>query len=607
MRYRQDVRRLLLVGFFAWILGAGGDCLGQTAAPINTKRTETLENVAGRRLAGRLIFDPNGRLAFRSSDGSELVPEDRLREVVFDGPEPRFSNGTPPFQAVLAPWGRISGRLIGVESRGVRIAQGAEPSELAIAPGGVSAVVQRPGEGQVLRDGFESIDLDRWSQGGSPALTAEPHLIGDRALRLPAGGSSITTRIAAPPGSGRLELAFFDDGSRAQGQRWFVDLTFRRANSELATIRVVLGWAEETLAVETPGGPALNVQPLIRKTGWRRLAVKFDDRRAGISVDGDELAHGQGLGGPLSEIRIATEIHGASDTPAQLAAIVDDLRLVRFAEPSGRFEIEPAQDEVRLITGDQLFGSLGGSDADRTTLGIDGRDVSLSWSDVSGIYFRRRAISSEPIEGKWVRAEWRSAPGDDPLDLDRLEAAVVALDDVNLTLLAPYIGRVILPRDRLRRVEFLARCRRILIDPTARHLGDRVIPDLDPPQPEPTPLSLTFDLKDPGTSLAMLVLDVVQVIGEEGTPVYSELVKKGELRTKLALNGRPLDDLNVHVTARNETTLRVRLPVPRGVLVPGRNVLTITQTGSKDDPNQRDNLGLSGVALEFNTDKASKP
>ena len=45
---------------------------------------------------------------------------------------------------------------------------------------------------------------------------------------------------------------------------------------DLTTVRVIPGWGEETLAVETPGGPALNVQPLARKAGWHRLYVRFD-------------------------------------------------------------------------------------------------------------------------------------------------------------------------------------------------------------------------------------------------------------------------------------------------------------------------------------------
>ena len=60
-------------------------------------------------------------------------------------------------------------------------------------------------------------------------------------------------------------------------------------------------------------------------------------------MDGDELAHGDAPGGPLVELRLATETRPRSSPDATLAARVADLRLVRLAAPSGPPEIDPTQ------------------------------------------------------------------------------------------------------------------------------------------------------------------------------------------------------------------------------------------------------------------------
>ncbi len=569
---------------------------------------ETVETADGRTLTGRLVSDPAGNLSFRVTGADEAIGESSLRSWTADRAKTRRTAGTPPYRFSLAPYGRISGRLNGLEKRGVSITPDGATRSLLVAPGGISAISQRPGESQVLREPFETLDLSRWSQGGTPVVAIDPHLVDEKALQLPSGGNSLTTRLAEDFHSGRLELAFFDDAKRRDGHRWFVDLTFRKPNSELATVRVVLGWNEATLAVETPGGPALNVQPLVRKPGWRRLSIKFDEKHVLISVDGDELAHGQGLGGVVFELRLASEIVGTNPEGERSVAIIDDLSLVRFAEPSPRSEIDPAQDEVRLTTGDQLFGKVASSDADRVTFEVDKHEMVMPWSQISSIHFERRAGESKPIVGRWARVDWQVVePGQDPAAWDEVEGAIVSLDERSLVMEVPYVGRMTLPRDGLRRMEFLSRGGRLVIDQTAHHLGDRSVEDLDPPQPGASPFDLAFTLPDAAVDAPMIALDLLQVTGVEGTPIYSELVKKGELLTRLSLNGQDLGDLNRHITSRNETPLRVRVPVPKGILRKGANTLRISQTGTKDEPAQRDNLGILCIAIEFPTPKALVP
>ena len=172
--------------------------------------------------------------------------------------------------------------------------------------------------------------------------------------------------------------------------------------------------------------------------------------------------------------------------PPGLAGHFDDLNLVRLTEPTGGLEIDATQDEVRLVSGDQVFGTIRAADADRVVLKVDREEASLPWSEVSGLRFRRAPSQGRPIEGLLVRLEWQSAPGDDPRDLDQAEGALTGLSDLSATLATPFAGVLTIPRDRIRRLHVLGRGRRIVLDATPHHLGDEIStprPDSIPPSP----------------------------------------------------------------------------------------------------------------------------
>lgn len=598
MRHLPPAGRLASVFLAGLLVAAPPGLPAQESSKAPPARPDTAELIDGTRAAGRLQSDRSG-VVFLAEGGPAPIPWDRIRRIEFDGRGPEPSTAPAPFRVDLGSGYRLSGRFLRLDAASARLDGGAGRGVWTISRAGITAIAQRPGEVQILREGFEALDEARWSATGEPEVAAGRHLAGEKALRLPAGGASVTTRLPTPLGSGRLDLAFWDAGERVAGQRWFVDLTFRARNSDLSTLRVVPGWSEETSAVETPGGPALKVQPLERGAGWHRLSIRFEDERSAVAIDGDDLAHGRGFGGPLQEIRIATEATGAVQPPEGLAAVVDDLRLVRLVAPSGRFEVDPSQDEVRLVTGDQLFGAVPSADAEGVRLLLDDRPMAWNWSEVASLHTRRGPVSSPRIEGLWVEAEWRTAPGDDPRDIDRVEAVLAGADGEALLLDVPYAGRVRVPRDLMTRAAVQGRGARVILDPHAHHLGDRVSPDLDPPRAEAAPVTIPFTLADVPSGAASLLIDAVQVIGEEGTPDYSDLVKRGQLRTTASINERRIDDLNGHVLSRNEAPERLRLAIPPGVLKPGENRLRLDQIGTKDDPNLRDNLGILRLSIEF--------
>jgi hypothetical protein len=562
---------------------------------------EALEREGAERIPGRLTGDPQRGFEFVPEGAGRPIALEPGMTVRFEGAGPPPAAGLPPFRIDLGLGQQISGRLASLDARELVLTDSVGGGNVSVDRSGALALVQRPGESVVFQEGFESLDTTRWGIAGEPEVVKVPRLSGSHSLKVPAGGSSLTHRLVEPFGSGRLEVAFHNVGATVSGQKWFVDLTFRGATGP-ETVRAVLGWSEESLAVESPSGPALAVQRLARAPGWHRLSVRFGPGRCEVAVDGNELAHGKGFGGPLVEVRLASYNATTDDPPDDLAGSFDDLRLVRFAEPAGDLEVDATQDEVRLAGGDQVFGSVRAADQDRVSAAIDGKDVQFPWGEVSGVFFRRVAAPGKPVSGWLVRAEWRSAPGNDPKDIDQVEGALTAVSPKKLTVATPYAGILNIPLDRLKTLRFLGRGVRIVIDPVAHHLGDEISnmpPLLDPPQPEGGVLERSVTLESVPKGAAFLALDVVQVVGQGNDLPFSNLVNKGELRTNVSINGTPFDYLNRYINSRNETPERIRLPIPSKLLKPGKNVIRFDQVGIASDPNYLDDLGILGIALEF--------
>jgi len=602
IREQPRSMRAIVAATAAWavlLAGPANRGLGQS-------RVESLERPGGQRVQGRLTGDARTGFGFIPTDASSPRTLEPGSVVHFNGSGPDSLANTPPFRVLVGDALRLSGSLRSISRTTVRLGVSWQAGEVSLPRPGVQAVVQRPGEARVLVDGFETLDASRWSLSGKPSLVERPHLSDRRSLRLPAGGASLVHRLEEPLATGRFDLAFLDDGAVVAGWQWFIELTYQGPTGK-SVWRVVLGWSEESLAVESPSGPTLAVQRLARTPGWHRFALRFGPDQTEISVDGKELAHGKGPEGPLTAIRLASSTaaqgSGAPGSPPRsLAGHFDDLQLIRFAEPPASLELDVAQDEARLVVGDQLYGDIGGANGERLSMTVLGEPISLSWSEVSGVYFRRSPAAGTPVEGLLVRAHWRSAPGDDPENLDFAEGAVTALSDKAVTLATPYSGILSIPREHLRTLLVLGQGRRLVIDPAAHHLGDEMsttAPVLDPPQPEGSLLDRTIDLAEVPNRPCSLVLDVVQVVGEDNDPNYSHMVRKGELRTYIVVNGQRIDYLNRYIKTRNETPERVAIPIPAGLLHAGKNTVRLELTGMASKSRELDDLGVLQIALEF--------
>jgi hypothetical protein len=573
---------------------------------------EELDRAGGRGVRGRIEGDARSGFRFAPRDGGSPIALEpgvtvlrEARDASAGGPA---ATGLPPFQLMVGEAARLSGSIRALTKTELRWAPGWQAGEVAMPRGCVQAIVQRPGEARVLADGFETIDAARWSVTGTPATAERPRLEEGRSLRLPAEGASLSHNLEEPLSAGRLDLAFHDDGTVFPGRECTLEPIFRGPTGP-TPIRIILGWSEESLGVETPSGPTLQIQRLARVPGWHRLTMRFGPGEIEISVDGKELAHGRAPGGPLCAIRLATRTTEAAATGQPPSAYFDDLRLSRFAEPPGSLEIDVNQDEARLLVGDQIFGDIRGADTQQVVMAVEGRPISLPWGEVAGLYLRRVPAQGAPVDGLLVRAEWQTAPGERPTDFDFAEGALLTAAAESLTLATPYAGTLTIPRGRLRRLAVLGRGRRIVLDVAAHHLGDEisVTQPLDPPQPEGLTLERTIELAAVPDGPVALVLDVVQVVPEAGDSEYSLQVRKGELRTYVAVNGKRGDYLNRHIKTSGDTPERIRIPIPGGLLHTGKNTVRIELTGDSDPQPKYDDLGILQMAVEFPAAGAARP
>lgn len=558
----------------------------------------------GQRWTGRITGDSKTGFRFVAEKGDPSIPLDRTGLITFEGSDPRDGRGAPPFQIELGYQQWVSGRLSAVEDRVIRLEEGPGGQPLVATRAGVLSLRQRPGEALVLLEGFENWDDSRWVRTGEPSFDAALKRGGARSLKLPATASSLSCRLPNPVVAGRFEVAFHHPGKHAEGRRWYAETSFRGPSGSTIPIRAVLGFANDTPSVETPEGPALAVQRLLLGAGWHTLSVQFDPERIELAIDGNTLAHGKEVKGALAEVRFVSEGTGLEAVAEDLATHLDELKLVRHVTPPKSQGVDLQQDEARMITGDQFFGTLRSADQQGIALEVDGRPVKLGWPEVASLRFRRGTSPGAVTEGQQVRVEWTSGSS---RELDRVEGVLVTVTDQSLRVHTPYAGTLDIPTHRLKSLRPLGRRLRLVLDPTPHHLGDQYLESFDPPQAEGGVLEFSFTLDPVPQGPAALVLDVIEVSGEADNLPYADFIRNKELRTNVLINGQQFDYLNRHIADQNEAVERIRLPIPADALRPGANRLRVEQTGKVKEPTFLDDLGILGVALEFETDLGKTP
>ena len=563
----------------------------------------------GREVTGTLGEDETGRIVFTSPATPEPIPAALVKLVTFDSARAPLSPSKPLWRLKLWAEGQVlTGRVLEFRGDAIRLDLLCL-GEREVSPGVLAGIHSPATELTLVYHDFEGV-APGWSGAGTDfRFDRARHLSGSRSMRLEGGQATASYTLPRRIEAGRVELSFWDDGVVDPERQWLVEAEFATSRGP-QRVRMILGWNRETFGLEAPEGPSLAVQQLSRRQGWRRLRISFNRLRLLVLIDDAVLTVGEGPRGPLRAIRAVcrpapTRAKQPSDpeNPSQpRAAYLDDFTVHRSVDsllyPRRQWE----QDELLFDSGDQLFGEVRSVDDHRVRIAGPYGTVRVPWSDLRGVLFRRRPIPASPIEGVIVRLRFQSRSESKPTDWDLLEGALESVTLEQLVLRHPYLGTLRVPRDLARELEVVFSGWRLEIDPVYHHLGERgENVDASLPLAEGNRLRAAFNLEDVPSQPAFVS---VLVQGLEGTgrgARYKQELEDGHLRTDLYLNDQLIDYLNRHVERRSRVALRLRIPVPAGVLRQGENILELRQQPVSYDKNDYDNFQLFGLALEVDS------
>jgi hypothetical protein len=463
-------------------------------------------------------------------------------------------------QARLTDDQRLTGELLVLDADGLRL-RTPWAERLAVPRSCLEGVTQLPGRLLIRDEGFED-GLKVWKVSGSPAFSDKHHTSGQHSLVLAAPGQSAAYALPLPLPAGRLGVNFLGPETAA-GARWQVEAEFQ-GPGEPRRVRVTIAGEGDSYDVSAPTPRDEGVR-VPRKPGWHRLVVEFGERALLVTVDDALLWFSRrGPGGPLRQVRLFCAAAGGKAEPRGAVAF-DDLTLERSVAVLPGPAEEEGQDDVWLASGDQLFGQVLRADRRGIDLQAAFGRRSFSWAEVRGVFPQRTPRAPQTTEGEHVRVWLRPAEGTEP---DELEAVLVGLDDRRLTLRHPGLGDLEVPRARLQRLRPLFHGRRIELDNGSHRLGSRESPVPDArPRAEGPGVRYTFRLDAPPGE-ARLVLRLLQ---REGA----------DTRTDVVLNGRRVEDLGRRAGGVVRRPLWLVVPLPRGGLREGDNVLEVRQADGR--------------------------
>jgi hypothetical protein len=403
----------------------------------------------GERVQGELSSDDQGRLLFRRHGQESPVLLDKIDHIRF--PSSRLSplRAPAPSRILLRGDEHVTGELLGLDSDRVQL-RTAWKERISIPRAAVSAVRHAAGFVTVFVDDFEK-DLKSWQLTGMPALTTQEHASGRRSLCLNDPDQAAEYTLPTPLAAGRAGINF-RDRTQAGSLRWQVEAEFA-GSAGWPVVRVGLDPQASDYAGEIAGSTAAGSR-LARKDGWQRLDIEFSRDMLLLSIDDMILlsCRQPGSGGALRKVRLSCG-KPTRGTGERGEVFFDDFALAKAVPELPHPKGDPDQDEIWLLSGDQLFGYV--VDATGGTIQLRGSfgPWSISWGEVRGIYFRRSGPRSRKPQNNTVRIWLRPGIG---FESDVLEGTVRRLDAHRLILGHEFLGDLEIDRKRLLRLRMVA-------------------------------------------------------------------------------------------------------------------------------------------------------
>jgi hypothetical protein len=399
----------------------------------------------GQRVDGELNTDGQTRLHFQPLGQKPSLLLDQLDHVCFPPHRLPPLRAGAAYRVLLRGEQQLTGELLGLDADKVQL-RTTWKERLSIPRAAVAAVEHAPGFVTVFVDDFES-DLKSWQRTGTPGLTTKQHVSGRRSLCLDGPGQGAEFTLPLPLTAGRAGINFC---ASAQPTRlaWQIEAEFA-GSVGWPVLRVGLDLRAGTYTAEVFGAGAANGH-LPRKEGWQRLHMEFSLDALVLSIDDDVLwfCRQAGSGGALRKVCLscrALPLGNGENGPV----FFDDFSLARAIPERSHPKGVPTEDELWLLSGDQLFGTVTDATGGRIQLRAGFGPRTMSWSEVRGIYFRQADALTRKPDCKTVRVWLRSGVGFEP---DVLDGTVRSLDPHCLVLSHQSLGELEIDRKRLHRM-----------------------------------------------------------------------------------------------------------------------------------------------------------
>jgi hypothetical protein len=411
---------------------------------LETMNQEEAVLLDGQRRSGMIVVPRAGHLQFAPADGSSPLELDQVAQVRF----PRWN--LPPLRIAAAhrvtlPGGQfLTGEFLSLDEKQLRM-RTAWAGELSIPRDRVLSILHAPGYATFFQDNFEG-DLKAWKLTGQPSLSNRQHTSGRHSLCLDACGQIAEYKLPKPLRAGRAGINFCAD-EQPKGARWTVDAEFDGTRMHQPVQVIVAGDSEGYKALIA--GTASPIRGLRLTPGWHRLTLEFSERIISVAIDEDILwTSSRPAPGLLRTIRLAC-VPRSEEGMLRGNVWFDDFSLARSMRDAPRPDGDPTQDELWLLSGDQLFGRV--LRADRSAIGLQRTPGTrpYQWGSIRGIFFRQPMAPRQKGDNQAVRLWLRSGLD---TEADELVGQIRFLDSSRMRLKHPALGEVEFSRSYLHRL-----------------------------------------------------------------------------------------------------------------------------------------------------------
>lgn len=466
---------------------------------------------------------------------------------------------------------------------------------------GVAAVSHPVGTRCVVYEDFEAATAG-WKKPAGAVVTpdSEQARSGESSLKCSTSDPAFRYDFTQPLSSGWLEFSvFLDPQAEPQG-----DCTARLKLSrgqEPIEIQIGLVGPRPWYEVHLPEDLEWQRQNIPRRPGWHVIGIGWRPDAMQVTIDGFSLAEGQFK--KLAPLQL-----GAIEMTSALksgAVWIDDFALVEPVTDSPAPFMQSDSDQLDFFSGDQLFGKLRSLDTRHVRFTSGAMDSQFNWDEIRELQLAHRPLAPQPVAGYMVRIDlqpWSHAPLLN--DADFVRGALLRVSQEFCDLDHPSCGRLTIPWKAVRRLRPAYRGSEWVLEGRMRHLGNEVKSAFLTPVPEGTRLQWSVDLPDAlsGTSYVTLTTSDLEPGAPETRPHrWLAQLRAGHLTSELWVNARRVAILNHELSGRGtlDQPRRLRIRLPEGSLIAGKNQLAIRLQPSMSEPVEYDDWELQDLRLEM--------